>query len=89
MQSEWLVVAEEKIISDENVEMDVKVQSVMDQIDEGKGWRYTEEQAETLTKVVNKLISEVKAQNQARNEEPEHESFFKLPFFKVKPSRSH
>ena len=87
MKNEWLVVAEEKISRAEPVDINVKFQSMMSQIDEGKGWRYTEEQAETLTKLVNKLVKQVKAESRERNEE--HKSFFKLPFFKVKISKNH
>jgi len=87
MKNEWLVVAEEKISRAEPVDINVKFQSMMSQIDEGKGWRYTEEQAETLTKLVNKLVKQVKAESRERNEE--HKSFFKLPFFKVRISKNY
>lgn len=87
MQNDWLVVAEEKVISTEAVDINVKLQNMMNQIDEGKGWRYTEEQAETLTKLVNKLVKQVKAQTKERNEK--HKSFFKLPFFKIKITKNH
>ena len=87
MKSEWLVVAEEKIAREGPVDINVKFQSMMSQIDEGKGWRYTEEQAETLTKLVNKLVKQVKAETKGRN--AEHKSIFKLPFFKIKISKNH
>jgi len=87
MQIDWLVMAEEKIVSGANVDIDVKVQNVINQIEEGKGWRYTEEQAKTLTKLVNKLVKQVKAQTKERNKE--HKTFLKLPFFKVKVSKNH
>jgi ABC-type hemin transport system substrate-binding protein len=87
MKNEWLVVTEQKAVSGHAVEINVKLQSIVSQIDEGKGWRYTEEQAETLTKLVNKLVKQVKAETKRRNDE--HKSFFKLPFFKVKVSINH
>jgi hypothetical protein len=87
MKNEWLVVAEEKVVRGEPVDINVKLQSMMSQIDEGKGWRYTEEQAETLTKLVNKLVKQVKADAKGRN--AEHKSVFKLPFFKIKISKNH
>jgi hypothetical protein len=87
MKNEWLVVAEEKVVRGEAFDINVKLQSMMNQIDEGKGWRYTEEQAETLTKLVNKLVKQVKAETKGRN--AEHKSGFKLPFFKIKISKNH
>ena len=87
MKNEWLVVAEEKAVRGEPVDINVKLQSMMSQIDEGKGWRYTEEQAETLTKLVNKLVKQVKAETKGRN--TERKSFFKLPFFKIKILKNH
>lgn len=86
MQNDWLVVAEEKIVSGRYVDIDIKVQNVLNQIEEGKGWRYTEEQAETLAKLVHKLVKQVKAQTKKTNEE--HKSF-KFPFFKVNVSKNH
>jgi hypothetical protein len=87
MKNEWLVVAEEKVVRGETFDINVKLQSMMNQIDEGKGWRYTEEQAETLTKLVNKLVKQVKAETKGRN--AEQKSIFKLPFFKIKISKNH
>jgi hypothetical protein len=87
MKNEWLVVAEEKVISGEDVDIKVKVQHMISQIDDGRGWRFTEEQAETLTKLVNKLVKQVKAETNGRN--AEHKSTFKLPFFKIKISKNH
>jgi len=87
MKNEWLVVSEQKAVRGQSVDINVKLQSIVSQIDEGKGWRYTEEQAETLTKLVNKLVKQVKGETKERNDE--HKSFFKLPFFKVNVTKNH
>ncbi len=81
MQSEWLFVGEKKDVSVE-VDINAKVQCIMDQIDEGRGWRYTEEQAETLGKLVDKLVKQVKTQNKKANA-AQRKSFFTLPFFSI------
>jgi hypothetical protein len=87
MKNEWLVVAQEKVISGEDVDINVKLQHMMSQIDDGRGWRFTEEQAETLTKLVDQLVKQVKAETKGRN--VDHKSFFKLPFLKIKVSKNH
>ena len=57
------------------------------QIDDGRGWRFSEEQAETLSKLVENLIKHVKVDTKKRNEE--RKRFIKIPFFKFKVSMKH
>lgn len=87
MKNEWLVVSEEKDLSDKDFNIKVKLQDIMNQIDDGRGWRFTEEQAETLAKLVDKLVEQVKTDTKKRN--AEHKSFIKLPFFKIKALKNH
>jgi len=39
----------------------------MNQIEDGRGWRFTDEQADTLAKLVDNLIEQVRAYNKNRN----------------------
>jgi hypothetical protein len=87
MKNEWLAVSEEKDLSDKDFNVKVKLHDIMNQIDDGKGWRFTEEQAETLAKLVDKLVEQVKTDTKKRN--VEHRSFITLPFFKIKVSKNH
>jgi uncharacterized lipoprotein YajG len=87
MKNEWLFASEEKDLSDKDFNVKVKLQDIMNQIDEGKGWRFTEEQAETLAKLVDKLVEQVKADTKKRN--TESKSFITLPFLKIKVPTNH
>ncbi len=79
MQNEWLFGADKKDI-DIEVDVNAKAQFIMNQIDEGRGWRYTDKQAQTLGKLVDKLVEQVKTQNK-KTKTTEHKSSFKFLFF--------
>jgi hypothetical protein len=85
MKNEWLVVSEEKSFQGKDVDVKARLSDIMSQIDEGKGWRFSEEQAKTLAKLVGNLTKQVKANTKKRNEE--RKRLFKIPFFKIKVSR--
>jgi hypothetical protein len=87
MKNEWLVVSEEQDLNDKDFYVKVKLQDIVNQIEDGRGWRFNEEQAETLAKLVDKLVEQVKADTKKRN--AEHKNLIKLPFFKIKVSKNH
>jgi len=66
MKNEWLIVPEENL-KDKNIDACSKLLDIMNQIDEGRGWRFTEKQADTLAKLVESLIEQVRAYNKERN----------------------
>jgi len=67
MKNEWLIVPDEDNLKDKNIDACSKLLDIMNQIDEGKGWRFTEKQADTLAKLVDSLIEQVRAYNKERN----------------------
>ena len=87
MKNEWLVVSGGKSLGDKELDGKAKLLDIMAQIDDGRGWRFSEEQAETLSKLVENLIKHVKVDTKKRNEE--RKRFIKIPFFKFKVSMKH
>jgi len=53
--------------------------NIMNQIDDGRGWRFTDEQAATLAKLVDNLFEQIKAYNKKRNKKPKRHI---IPFLK-------
>jgi len=66
MKNEWLILSKESL-RDEDPEVCDKLLDIMNQIDDGRGWRYTDEQTETLAKLVDNLIEHIRAFNKERN----------------------
>ena len=84
MKNEWLVVSEGERFQGKDVDVKAKLLDIKSQIDEGRGWRFTEEQAKTLAKLVDNLTKQIKTDTKKRNEERKRQ--FKIPFFKIKVS---
>jgi len=84
MKNEWLVVSGEKGAKDKEMDGKAKLLDIMTQIDDGVGWRFSEEQAKTLSTLVENLIKQVKVDTKKRNEE--RKRLFKIPFFNIKVS---
>lgn len=84
MKNEWLGVSGEKSLQDKEMDGKAKLLDIMTQIDDGVGWRFSEEQAKTLSTLVENLIKQVKVDTKKRNEE--RKRLFKIPFFNVKVS---
>jgi len=54
-----------------------KLLDIMNQIDDGRGWRFTDEQADTLAKLVDSLVEQIREYNKERNENGKrHRIFF-------------
>ena len=84
MKNEWLVVSEGERFQSKDVDVKAKLLDIKSQIDEGRGWRFTEEQAKTLAKLVDNLTKQIKTDTKKRNEERKRQ--FKISFFKIKVS---
>ena len=84
MKNEWLIASEEKSLKDKEMDSKAKLHDIMTQIDDGRGWRFTEEQAKTLSTLVENLVKQVKVDTKKRNEERKRR--FKIPFFNIKVS---
>lgn len=84
MKNEWLIASEEKSLGAKEVDGKAKLLDIMTQIDDGVGWRFSEEQAKTLSTLVENLIKQVKVDTKKRNEE--HKRLFRIPFFNIKVS---
>ena len=84
MKNEWLGVSGEKSLKDKEMDGKAKLLDIMTQIDDGVGWRFSEEQAKTLSTLVENLIKQVKVDAKKRNEE--RKRLFKIPFFNIKVS---
>jgi hypothetical protein len=78
MKNEWLVVSERKSFQGKDVDVKARLSDIMSQIDEGRGWRFTDEQADTLAKLVDNLIEQVRAYNKKRNENRKRDRFIFL-----------
>jgi len=78
MKNEWLIVPKEGLNNNKDTDINSKLIDILDQIEEGRGWRFTDEQADTLAKLVDSLIEQVRANNKKRNKERK----LNLPFFK-------
>jgi len=78
MKNEWLVLPQDNIDAKDK-DACSKLLDIMNQIDDGRGWRFTDEQADTLAKMVDSLIEQVKAYNKKRNKDRKRHSilFFK------------
>lgn len=66
MKNEWLIVPENKL-NDKNTNSCDKLLDFMKEIEDGRGWRFTDEQADTLAKLVDSLIEQIRAYNKERN----------------------
>ena len=84
MKNEWLIASEEKSLKDKEMDGKTKLLDIMTQIDDGRGWRFSEEQAKTLSTLVENLTKQVKVDAKKRNEE--RKRLFKIPFFNIKVS---
>jgi len=67
MKNDWLFLSKDNI-NDKDTNADNKLLDIMNQIDDGKGWRFSDKQAETLAKLVDSLIEQVRAYNKKRNQ---------------------
>lgn len=68
MKNEWLILPQNNGNQNEKgMDMNAKLLDIMNQIDDGRGWRFSETQADTLAKLVDNLVKQVKAQNKERN----------------------
>jgi len=66
MKNEWLIVPKNNF-NDKNTDSCNKLLDFMKEIEDGRGWRFTEEQADTLAKLVDSLIEQIRAYNKERN----------------------
>jgi len=68
MKNEWLILPKDNRDQNERgMDIDAKLLNLMNQIDDGRGWRFTKAQADTLVKLVDNMVEQVKAQNKERN----------------------
>jgi len=77
MKNEWLNMPKENLNNQDTEECN-RLLDIMNQIDEGRGWRFTEEQAETLAKLVDSLFEQIKAYNKERNKNRKRHSIMFL-----------
>jgi len=64
-------------LPEKDVEAYNKLLDIMSQIDDGRGWRFTDEQADTLAKLVDGLVEQIREYNRKRNEDRKrHRIFF-------------
>jgi site-specific DNA-adenine methylase len=66
MKNDWWILSKDKL-NDKKTDAQRKLLDIMNQIEDGRGWRFTEEQANTLAKLVDNLVKQVKAYNKKRN----------------------
>jgi len=66
MDNEWIVLRKDGI-NNKNADSHTRLLDIMNQIEDGRGWRFTDEQADTLAKLVDNLIEQVRAYNKNRN----------------------
>jgi len=66
MKHDWLILPKDNF-KDKDTDACSKLLDITNQIDEGRGWRFTDEQADTLAKLVDGLIEQVRAYNKKRN----------------------
>jgi len=67
MKNEWLILPKSDI-NEKSMDENCKLSEIMNQIEDGRGWRFTDEQAKTLAKLVDGLYKQVKAYNKKRNQ---------------------
>jgi len=75
MKNDWLILPKDNF-NDKNKDACNKLLDIMNQIDDGRGWRFTEEQADTLAKLVDSLIEQVRAYNKKRNKDQKRTACF-------------
>jgi len=75
MKNEWLFLSKGNL-NDKNTDASNKLLDIMNQIDEGRGWRYTDEQADALAKLVDSLFEQIRAYNKKRNEDRKRTACF-------------
>jgi len=75
MKNEWLILPKDNL-KGKDTEACNKLLDIMNQIDEGRGWRFTDEQADTLAKLVDSLIEQVRAYNKKRNKDQKRTACF-------------
>lgn len=75
MKNDWLVLPKINF-NDKNTDSSSKLEDIMNQIENGRGWRFTDEQADTLAKLVDSLIDQIKAYNKKRNQEQKRTTCF-------------
>jgi len=66
MKNEWLFLPKDNF-KDKDTDSCSKLVDIMNQIDDGRGWRFTDEQADTLAKLADNLIEQVRTYNKKRN----------------------
>jgi len=75
MKNDWLILP--KVNSkDKDTEACTKLTDIMNQIEDGRGWRFTDEQADTLAKLVYSLIEQIREYNKKRNENQKRTACF-------------
>jgi hypothetical protein len=67
MKNDWLILPKVNL-NVKDTEACTKLMDIMNQIEDGRGWRFTDEQADTLAKLVDSLIEQIRAYNKKRNE---------------------
>jgi len=75
MKNDWLILSKDNL-NGKNTDACNKLLDIMNQIDEGRGWRFTDEQADTLAKLVDNLIEQVRAYNKKRNKDQKRTARF-------------
>lgn len=75
MKNEWLILPKDNL-NDKNTDAYNKLLDIMNQIDDGRGWRFTDEQAETLAKLVDSLIEQMRTYNKKRNQDRKRHGIF-------------
>jgi len=77
MNNEWLILPRDNLKNKEDDECN-KLLGIMNQIEDGRGWRFTEEQADALAKLVDSLFEQIKASNKERNKNRKRLSILSL-----------
>jgi len=67
MRNDWLIMPQGNLNEKDNGACN-KLLDFMKEIEDGRGWRYTNEQANTLAKLVDSLIEQIRAENKKRNQ---------------------
>jgi len=75
MKNEWLIESNDNL-NDKNTGTCGKLLDIVNQIDDGRGWRFTDEQAETLAKLVDSLIDQMRAYNKKRNKDRKRTAYY-------------
>jgi hypothetical protein len=68
MKNDWLILPKVNF-NDKDTDSCSKLVDIMNQIEDGRGWRFTDEQADALAKLVDGLIEQIKAYNKKRNKD--------------------